>query len=109
MKKRLVVFKVESQKRIMFETYELKESDIAADVGQALIVWFNMTGGNHDGSYRKFLGVEYDQFISQAEYEKTPYVNKNGIYSYTRFRPITVLGDKTYELLKLTDYYGKQE
>lgn len=107
-KKRIVIFEIASQGRVFREFYELSPRDNADKVGQALVVWFNATGGNNDGSYRRFLKTAFDETHSVDSWKE---VGESATYPYfpgtvKRFdliRPITVLSEN-YEKLLSDDY-----
>lgn len=103
-KKRIVCFEIYSQGHVNNEWYELSKTDNAENVGQALVIWFNATGGNNDGSFRKFVGVKHDYHISEQEFIDLK--EKEVIKTHTWFsniNPIRVL-DEDYAQLLSDDY-----
>lgn len=109
--KRFVLFKIYSQGRHMYEAYELSIRDNAHDIGKALVIWFNMTGGNKDGSFRRFDEVLKDKkYNNLKEYQDDPLVTPLGFkFRYDSIRPLNILGEDWHKLLDLKQYEYKEK
>lgn len=112
MQKRTVCFEVKSQNRNIEEWYQLSRTDDAEKVGQALIIWFNLTGGNSDGSQRTFIKVKHDFYGNEEQFDN--FIKENDVktgYRFERIRPINVLDENYEELLgdDFKKYRGDKE
>ena len=67
-RKHIIGFTFKSQGNIKQEVYAIGASEKGEDIARKLLKWFNLTGGNNDGSFRVFDSMTYDKFITEEDY-----------------------------------------
>lgn len=89
---RIVGFEIFSQGRVITEPYKIGINEDAETTGKKLVKWFNLTGGNRDGSFRRFVKVSYDKtHASEYDYDKDPVTTADGYeFSYQGITSISI-------------------
>jgi len=88
--KHIMAFKYKSQGDIRQKVYEIRLGEDAEVMARKLTKWFNLTGGNRDGSFRVFDSISFDKILTEKEYKANPikYLNVKGKHDWRAIRAI---------------------
>jgi hypothetical protein len=107
--KRLVQFRIWSQGSILTEHYTIPHGIDSTKVGRQLVKWFNITGGNKDRTFRRFVECPYDRVCDKKQYdeikEKQCLNSLNEVVPFEGFQPLDYYGFHFDKIVLNNDHY----